>query len=129
MAMPSPGRDTPAVKTSPAEKEKTESVRITNTSTLPVTSRYAGSTMKDLQRFMSAYDTYYHSLIGALRREHAMYEFQKIPNEVSEGEGISYFLQAREPELEDYTAVDLTMKQFKMKTTFLMPCRVWVSCG
>ncbi|KAE9011294.1 hypothetical protein PF011_g9431 [Phytophthora fragariae] len=119
MAMPSPGRDTPAVKTSPAEKEKTESVRITNTSTLPVTSRYAGSTMKDLQRFM----------IGALRREHAMYEFQKIPNEVSEGEGISYFLQAREPELEDYTAVDLTMKQFKMKTTFLMPCRVWVSCG
>ncbi|GMF57768.1 unnamed protein product [Phytophthora fragariaefolia] len=40
------------------------------------------------------------------------------PNEVSEGEWISYFLQAREPELEDYTAVDLVMKQLKMKTTF-----------
>ncbi|KAH7462617.1 Retrovirus-related Pol polyprotein from transposon 297 [Phytophthora ramorum] len=137
MATASPGRDTPAARASSAEKEKAESGRITNAPTLPAAPRYAGSTMKDRRSFMRAYETYYHALSafdtgfarpfimpvsGCIEERTCqmicMYEFQKNPNEVSEGEWISYFLQAREPELEDYTAVDLAMKQLKMKTTF-----------
>ncbi|OWZ03857.1 hypothetical protein PHMEG_00024338 [Phytophthora megakarya] len=47
-----------------------------------------------------------------------LYEFQKSPNEGSENEWIAYFLQAIEPELDDYTNFDAAMKNLKMRLIF-----------
>ncbi|KAE9341954.1 hypothetical protein PF008_g10381 [Phytophthora fragariae] len=128
MAMPSPGRDTPAVKTSPAEKEKTESVRITNTSTLPVTSRYAGSTMKDLQRFMSAYDTYYHSLTVAdmhhILEEHTV---EQVMLEREQKKILKYFVAAIEPaEFREAIEKRLQCAQHKDLKTDIVKGYAWV---
>ncbi|OWY92717.1 hypothetical protein PHMEG_00038158, partial [Phytophthora megakarya] len=93
--------------------------------------------MKDRRVFMHAYETYFHALSafdtgfgrpfimpvsGCIEERTCkmicLYEFQKSPNEVSENEWIAYFLQAREPELEDYTTVDTAMKNLKMRLIF-----------
>ncbi|KAE9046325.1 hypothetical protein PR002_g1710 [Phytophthora rubi] len=128
MTMPSPGRDTPAVKTSPAETEKTESVRITNTSTLPVTSRYASSTMKDLQRFMSAYDTYYHSLTVAdmhhILEEHTV---EQVMLEREQKKIVKYFVAAIEPaEFREAIEKRLQYAQHKDLKTDIVKGYAWV---
>ncbi|OWZ11930.1 LOW QUALITY PROTEIN: hypothetical protein PHMEG_00014979 [Phytophthora megakarya] len=135
MATASPGRDSPMADTRPAATERTEPGRITNAPALPAAPRYAGSTMKDRRVFMHAYDTYFHALSafdtgfgqpfimtwlyrGENMRDDLLVRVQKSPNQVSENEWIAYFLQAREPELEDYTTVDAAMKNLKMRLIF-----------
>ncbi|KAG7402082.1 hypothetical protein PHYBOEH_007296 [Phytophthora boehmeriae] len=136
MPIASPDRNPPNGGAKRSE-EVTAVGRITNAPSLPVAPRYAGSTMKERRDFMRAYETFFHALsafgtglerpfimpVSACIEERTcrmicLYEFQKDPNAVTENEWISYFLQAREPEQEDYTAVDVAMKQLKMRTTF-----------
>ncbi|POM66904.1 Hypothetical protein PHPALM_17166 [Phytophthora palmivora] len=115
MASASPGRDTPVAGMIPETTEGTETVRITNSPALSAVPRYAGSTMRDRRDFMRAYETYFHALSafdtgfgwpfimpvsGCIEERTCkmvcLYEFQKIPNDVSEREWIAYFLQARQ---------------------------------
>lgn len=124
-----PGRD---------DEDKAKSVvRITNAPTLPAAPKYSGSTLKERRTFMRAYQTYVHALSAfdtafgqpfvmpvsacveeRTRRMICLYELQKHPNTVTEAEWEAYFLQALEPELEDYTVLDKAMAQLKMQTSF-----------
>ncbi|OWZ01914.1 LOW QUALITY PROTEIN: hypothetical protein PHMEG_00026622, partial [Phytophthora megakarya] len=132
MATVSPGRASPMADTRPAATERTEPGRITNAQVLPAAPRYAGSTMKDRRVFMQAYETNFHALsafdtrfgrpfimpVGGCIEERTCKMICLSPNEVSENEWIAYFLQAREPEIEDNTTVDAAMKNFKMLLIF-----------
>ncbi|OWZ07201.1 LOW QUALITY PROTEIN: hypothetical protein PHMEG_00020434 [Phytophthora megakarya] len=105
MATASPGRDSPMTDTRPASTERTDPGRITNAPALSAAPRYAGSTMKDGQIFMHAYEAYSLALSAFdtdwLYRGENMPDdlLVRVPEEAQRNEWIAFFLQAREPEL------------------------------
>ncbi|OWZ24728.1 hypothetical protein PHMEG_000162 [Phytophthora megakarya] len=101
MAMASPGREDDLDERMP--------VRVTSAPTLPPSPRYSGSTIKARRDFMRAYQTYVHALSAFDTPFGKLFFMPVNPNLVTEEEWVQYFLQALEPELEDYSVLRANM--------------------
>lgn len=110
--------------------------RVANAPTLPKPPQYRGRTMNERREFMRAYETYCFALSAfetEYNRPYVMpvkncveartlrricyYDLETTVELVTEEMLVNYFLEARVPEMEDYTALDKAMKSLKMDSS------------